>query len=170
MNPGMGKNMKDKKHSILILGMGNDILTDDGIGPKLVKKMQETLNHPQVTFSTAALGGLEVLEMIQDYDRVIIIDAIRTKDGVPGTVYYLTPAHFKETLHVSNFHDISFLPALEMAESMGISVTDKIDIIAIEIVEDLTFSNDFSPPIAKKYDRIYLEVLEKVKKLIQTVY
>jgi len=158
--------MKDKKHNTLILGMGNDILTDDGIGPKLVRQLQGTLEYSNVAYETAALGGLEVLELIKGYSRVIIIDAIRTKDGVPGTVYQLTPTHFQETLHVSSFHDISFLPALELAKKMKISIPDKIDIIAIEIVEDLTFSNEFSPPIAKKYKQISMEVLDIVQELI----
>jgi len=53
------------------------------------------------------VGGLEILELIRDYGSVIIIDAIKKKDGVPGTIYKLTPANFKETLHLSSFHDVS---------------------------------------------------------------
>ena len=158
--------MKDKKSNILILGLGNDILTDDGIGPKLVLELQKNVDYPNVAFLSAAIGGLEVIEMIRDFGRVIIIDAIRTKDGVPGTIYRLTPDHFKETLHLSSFHDVSFLSALDLAEKMEISIPNQIDIIAIEIVEDLVFSNEFSQPIAKKYEQIYREVLEVVTGLI----
>jgi hydrogenase maturation protease len=99
---------------------------------------------------------------------VIILDAIKTKDGIPGAIYYLTPSHFKETLHVSSFHDVSFLTALDLAERLGIPIPDQIDIIAIEIVEDLTFASEFSPLIAKKYPRIYQEVLESVQKFISS--
>ena len=159
--------MEDKKHSTLILGIGNDILTDDAIGPKLVQELQKAMDHTQVTFLTAAVGGLEILELIRGYESVIIIDAIKTKDGVPGTIYKLTPAHFKETLHLSSFHDVSFLTALDLAEKMKIPMPYQIDIIAIEIVEDLTFSNEFSPSIAENYKQIYKEVLELVQKLIQ---
>jgi hydrogenase maturation protease len=88
----------------------------------------------------------------------VIIDAIKTKDGVPGTIYYLTPENFKETLHISSFHDVSFLTALRLAEKLEISIPEKIDIIAIEIVEDLTFSNEFSEDIAIKYEVIYNEI------------
>ena len=158
--------MKDKKHSTLILGMGNDILTDDGIGPKLVQELQKTLNHPQVTFQQSAVGGLEILELIRGYERVVIIDAIKTKDGVPGIIYHLTPSYFKETLHLSSFHDVSFLSALDLAEKMEIPIPNQIDIIAIEIVEDLIFSNEFSPPIAQKYELIYREVFELVEKMV----
>lgn len=158
--------MEDKKHSTLILGIGNDILTDDGIGIKLVRKLQKDLAKPNVAFLTAVVGGLEILELIRGSELVIIIDAIKTKDGVPGTIYHLTPSHFKETLHLSSFHDVSFLSALKLAEKMEIPIPSQIDILAIEIVEDLTFSNEFSPPIAEKYKAICQEVSDLVKKML----
>ena len=158
--------METNKQDTLILGIGNYILTDDGIGPRLIQKLQKAMDHPHVTFRTAALGGLEILELIRGYESVVIIDAIRTKDGVPGAIYKLTPAHFKETLHLSSFHDVSFLSALDLAEKMEIPIPNQIDIIAIEIVEDLIFSNEFSPPIAQKYELIYREVFELVEKMV----
>jgi len=158
--------MPGAQSDILILGIGNDILTDDAIGPKIVKRLQEDLSYDNISFLTAAAGGLEILEMIKNYQQVIIIDAIKTRDGIPGTVYYLTPENFKETLHISSFHDVSFLTALKLAAKLEIPVPGRIDIIAIEIVEDLTFSNDFSKPISDKYDKIYHEIRETVVGLI----
>jgi hydrogenase maturation protease len=150
---------------ILILGIGNDILTDDGIGPKIVMELQEEFHHDNLSFMTAATGGMEILEMIKDHSQVIIIDAIKTRDGIPGTLYHLTPAHFKETLHISSFHDVSFLTALKLADKLDLPVPEKIDIIAVEILEDLTFSSEFSKPIAEKYEEIYREICEYVKAL-----
>jgi hydrogenase maturation protease len=158
--------MEDKPKNKLILGIGNDILTDDGIGPKIVKKLQNDIGKDQLSFMTAATGGLEILELIRDYKKVIIIDAIKTKDGIPGTIYYLTPSSFKETLHISSFHDVSFLTALKLADKLSMPIPDQIDIIAIEIIEDLTFSTEFSKPIADKFEEIYKEVLESVHRLI----
>ncbi len=158
--------MEKAEKGTLVLGIGNDILTDDGIGPKLVNELQKKLDLPAVTFMTAAAGGMDILEMIRDYKKVIIIDAIKTRDGIPGTVYFLTPADFRETLHISSFHDISFLTALDLAEKLDIPIPGQVSIIAIEIVEDLTFSNEFSPPIAAKYDRIRQEVMEMVQNLV----
>jgi len=150
--------LEEKSDNILILGIGNDILTDDAIGPKLVRDLQKDLKQENISFMTAAAGGLEILEMIKEFYRVVIIDAIKTRDGIPGTIYYLTPANFKETLHISSFHDVNFLTALKLAEKLEISIPEQIDIIAIEIVEDLTFSNDFSKELAGKYDDIYLKI------------
>lgn len=158
----MENELKDK----LILGIGNDILTDDGIGPKIVQALKKDIDRENITFMTAASGGLDILELIKDYQKVIIIDAIKTKDGIPGTIYYLTPANFRETLHISSFHDVSFLTALKVADKLDIHIPQEIDIIAIEIVEDLTFSSEFSKPIADKFESIYKEILESVTEMI----
>jgi len=73
---------------ILIIGLGNDILTDDGTGPMLVKYLQEVFSRPDITYNIAACGGLELMEYIRGFDKAIIIDAIRTNKGMPGKVYY----------------------------------------------------------------------------------
>lgn len=155
------------KKNIIILGLGNDILMDDGIGPKLAWYLEEKITDPNLKYDTAAIGGMELIEMIRDYDHVIIIDAIKTQNGIPGSVYYLTPENFKETSHISNLHDISFLTALQMAKNLNIFITDNIDIIAIEILEDLTFGDCFTPQLQEKYEEIKKEVETMVKELLQ---
>ena len=57
--------MEEKSNNILILGIGNDILTDDAIGPKLARDLQKDLTNENISFMTAAAGGLEILEMIK---------------------------------------------------------------------------------------------------------
>jgi hydrogenase maturation protease len=158
--------LMEEKYATLILGLGNDILTDDGIGPKLVQKLEKDLIQANVVLKTAAVGGLEIIEQIKDYRKVIIIDGIKKTNGVPGTVYHMSTGNYKETLHLSNFHDLTFLAALQLAEQMEIPTPEQIEILAIEIIEDLVFSNKFSQAIEKKYEQIYREVLEEVRKLI----
>jgi hydrogenase maturation protease len=145
---------------ILIFGIGNEILSDDAIGPKLVKDLEKKLAFPEADFITAALGGLEILEFIQGYQKVVIIDAIKTKGGIPGDVYLFNLDDFKETLHLSNLHDISFLNAIKLGDQLGFKMPDDIKIIAIEIIEDLIFSNDFTEPIQERYSEIYKEIEE----------
>jgi len=142
----------------LVFGIGNEIITDDAIGPKLTKRLQANLNKPDIDFETAFVGGLDILEYIKDYEKVIFIDAIKTKDGVPGDVYLFSTDDFKETLHLSNIHDISFLTALELGKELGYKMPADITIIAIEIKEDLVYSNDFTPEVQSRYDEIYNEI------------
>ena len=150
---------------ILVLGIGNDILTDDGIGPKIVNDLKTLERSPELIFETTTLGGLEILEIIKDYKKVIIIDAIRTIDGNPGEIFFFTPDDFKETLHLSNLHDINFLTALELGKKLGIPLPEEIHIIAIEIVEDQVFGTSFTPAIEEKYHIIMQSVKKQIGEL-----
>ena len=139
---------------ILVLGIGNEILTDDGIGPKLVEDLKKSDFPDHVKFQNAFIGGLEILEVIQGYAKVIFIDAIITKGGIPGTVYHFRPDDFRETLHLSNLHDVNFLTSLELGKKMNMSLPAEIHIIAVEVIEDRIFSDQFSPGISERYPQI----------------
>ncbi len=152
--------------NILIAGIGNDILMDDGIGLKLVDYLKENLSATGVSYEKANLGGLEIVELIQGYKKVIFIDAIKTRGGIPGSVYQFTPEDFKETLHLSNVHDVNFLTALKLGEQMNMEITDDIHIIAIEIIEDEVFGNDFTPPVQEKWSEIKQTVTEIIQSWI----
>jgi hydrogenase maturation protease len=149
---------------LLILGIGNRILSDDGIGIKLIEDLQDEFRHPLVHFKTACTGGLEIVEMMQNYKDVLIFDAIKTPDGHPGKIYHFSVEDFKETLHISSFHDISFLIALEFMKRSGLGVPENIRILAVEIVEDSYFSEDFSGEIQKQYKTIRNKVRSFVRK------
>lgn len=143
---------------ILILGLGNDILTDDGIGPKLVNDLTRMDLPADVDFKTASVGGLELLEIISGYSRMFIIDAIRTAGGKPGHVYFLSPDDFRTTMHISNLHDINFVTALELGNRLNYQLPSEIMIIAVEIAEDLEFSEELSPALQLQYPAILVKV------------
>jgi hydrogenase maturation protease len=142
----------------LVLGVGNEILMDDGIGPRVVETLQEKMPLPGVDYRTTTLGGLDILEFIVGYEWVVFIDAIKTKDGGPGTVYEFTPSDFKETLHLSNLHDISFLSAIELGKKLGYSIPEAIYIFAVEILQDQVFGEAFTPPLQERFEAIIDEI------------
>ena len=117
--------MDKSKTNTLVLGVGNDILTDDGIGPKLCDFLKEQYKGKSIQFEKLNVGGLEILEFIQGYETVIFIDAIKTVNGQIGDVYLYTPNDFKETLHLSNLHDTNFITALELGHSLGFEIPKK---------------------------------------------
>jgi len=138
---------------------------DDGIGPKLIDMIQEQNPQKNVDYKKVFLGGLDILDLIRDYQKVIFIDAIKTRNGIPGTVYYFTHEDFMETHHLSNFHDSSFLNTIKLGKKLGLSLPDEIHIIAIEIVNDMFFGKSFSPEITKEIDTIS----QKVNQLINDI-
>ncbi|MBA4407830.1 MAG: hydrogenase maturation protease [Bacteroidota bacterium] len=155
-----------KKTNTLIIGIGNDILTDDGVGPRLCDFLKEEFKNTSVNFEKLNVGGLEVLEFIQGYQTVIFIDAIKTHDGRVGDVYLFTPGDFRETLHLSNLHDTSFLTALKLGGLIGFKIPERMYIIAVEIKEDMVFSEHFTDDLACKYKEIKNEVVAIINRLI----
>jgi hydrogenase maturation protease len=161
------KQFSYKKPGVLILGIGNDILTDDGIGPRLIKDLKKEKFPGEVTLGEASLGGMELLETVKGYHEVILIDAMKSGQHPPGTVIMLYPEDFDSTLHIPNFHDIDFLTALELGKRSGIQVPSTINIIAIEIIEDRVFSDSFTPGIQKQYPDILDTVRSTVDQILQ---
>lgn len=159
--------LMNKTEKKLILGMGNDILTDDGIGPRLVSDLAKLNLRPDVSFDISGCGGLEILEFVKGYDKVIFIDAIHTRYGKPGDVYCFSLSDFQETSHLSSLHDINFQTALTLGKKLNIDLPDDIQIIAIEIVEDMEFSEELTPSLKKNYPRILKKVLAHVRRIME---
>ncbi len=153
---------------VVLLGIGNEILTDDGIGPKIVKYFEEIKLDEIADYKTAYLGGLEILDYIEGYKTAIFIDATMTKDGIPGTIYEYTPDNYVETLHLSNFHDASFLNTLKYGKIIGIEMPENIYIYAIEIIEDRVFDISFSPEIQRKYSEICNSIQNSIELIIES--
>jgi hydrogenase maturation protease len=156
--------MTNKK--TLILGLGNNILTDDGIGSQLVHDLELMIGDTDINYNSASCGGLEIIEYIKGYELVVFIDAIRTLKGKPGDVYYFIPSDFRETSHLSSLHDVSFLTALKLGDSLKLDLPTDLHIIGIEIIEDMEFSEDFTPPLKERYPGILQEVFELVKQIM----
>lgn len=150
---------------ILVLGLGNDILSDDRIGLDLVKDIADDMHDRDICFMSASSGGLETVEIIGNFDKVLIIDAIKTNGGNPGDVYYFSPDDFRDTVHLSSFHDMSFLTACELSRQVLPDLTRDMHIIAIEIIEDMVFNDELTPVLKSKYELIK----ENVKSIISSI-
>lgn len=145
------------ENKILIIGLGNDILSDDAIGPMLIRDIKKIHSDIPADFQTACCGGLEIIEIIKGYEKVILIDAMRTPEGIPGTVRHLTPENFVETLNLSNLHDINFIQALETSRLLGIGLPSEIHIIGVEIEEDRVFSEELTDTMKLRYPGVLKE-------------
>ncbi len=157
-------------HQILMLGIGNDILKDDGIGPWICNQLRNEMQHPQIHFENLNVGGLEVLEYIKDYQYVYIFDAIKTPEGKIGDVFLLNRTVFRETCHLSNLHDVGFLTALDLGEELEMTLPDEIRIAAIEIREDLEFGTEFTPELQIKTHEIMEIIHEDIKQWLADIH
>jgi hydrogenase maturation protease len=136
-----------KKTKTLILGLGNPILSDDSIGLRVVRALKGKIRHPQVTVMEASVSGLDFLDMLSGYDRVIIIDAIQTSQGRVGQIYRLGPDALVATRHTATPHDVNFATALELGKRLNLPLPRQITIFAIEVKDVTSFSEECTPEV-----------------------
>lgn len=146
----------------LILGIGNTILSDDGVGCRVAQRLEERLKgRPDVTVKETSLSGMSLLEEMAGYERLIIIDAIQTKSGNPGDVYELSPKDFKIG-HMAVVHDLGLFSALELGRKLGMEMPREVVIFAVEIKDMVTFSEKLTPEVEKVIPKAVKMVLKEV--------
>jgi len=147
----------------LILGLGNPILSDDGIGHYVAQSLEERLNRPDVKVTQANVAGLDFLDLLTGYDRAIIIDAIQTRNGKVGRVYRLEPEAFDHTKNQSTPHHLNFATVLELGKRLSIPLPGKIVIYAIEVADVNTFSDRCTPSVERVIPVVTDMVMREVK-------
>jgi hydrogenase maturation protease len=138
----------EKRLKTLILGLGNPILCDDGVGPAVAHEVETRLDPEAATVLEASLGGLNLLDLMVGYERVIIIDAIKTEGGRPGQIYRLDPQALKTTRYAASPHDVNLMTALELGKKLGLAMPREIIIFAVEVEDTVNFREECTPAVA----------------------
>jgi len=154
----------------LVVGLGNPILTDDGVGVKVAYAVEEALgsNIPEnITITEASVGGLRLMELMIGYDRVILIDAIMTQNGHEyGFIHQMSLEdlrHITPTEHSSSAHDTSVITALDAGESLGLHLPKEFEIIAVEVENVMDFSDEPTPAVAEAIPKVTTLVLNALQ-------
>jgi hydrogenase maturation protease len=146
----------------LILGLGNPILCDDGVGIVVAEELRRTLHRDDVVVDQASVGGLGLLDRVEGYERVIIVDAIKTVDGLPGQVRRLAPDQFHGSLRAASSHDITFDTALELGRKLRREIPQEVLILAVEAADVETFGEALTPAVAAVVPKVVELVLKEI--------
>jgi hydrogenase maturation protease len=155
--------MSNGKPRTLILGLGNTILSDDGVGCRVAMALKDKLNSPDVDIMEASIAGLDFLDLLTGYDRTIIIDAIQTEKGTPGQIYRFGPDILASTRHASTPHDVNLATALELGKRLNMKLPHQIIIFAIEVKDVTSFSEECTPEVMKAIPACVKMVLQELK-------
>jgi len=149
---------------VLILGVGNLLRSDDGVGLHIIEALRKEHLKDNVDL-IEAVSGLDILDAIKGYDRIILVDAIKT-GGEPGIIYQLSLEDFKDKQTVNSFSthlNMDIPTMLELGNRLfPEKMPEDIQIIAIE-AEDITTISDKCTP---KVEKAIPEVVELIKRLI----
>ena len=151
--------MEDKKKT-LVLGIGNVLLGDEGVGVHVVKELEKHEMPSHVTLLDGGTGGFHLLNWLQEYEKIILIDA--TLDGnPPGTVRVLHPRFSNEFPRTLSSHDIGLKDLIESASLLG--ELPEITLITVSVDPEQSLTMDLSPKISESAANIKLEILEMIK-------
>ena len=157
----------DADPRILILGMGNPILSDDGVGLVIAERLKMRL--PGVDVEACPTIGLTILDLILGYDLIFVIDAMTSRGGMPGTITKLCEHHAGGTLHLFSSHGVNFYELMTLGERMGYAMPEVGGIYGIEIGDAVIFGEQISPGLQERLDEIVNEILADMHANIQAL-
>ena len=149
------------KRPVVVLGLGNPLMGDEGIGVYLVDQLaRSSSQYPSVDFIDAGTGGLSVLHYMEDRRKAVIIDCA-FMDREPGAIRRFTPEEVRSTkvLAHQSLHEADLMRIIAMARQLG-QAPEEIVIFGIQ-PERVEFGHGLSPTLMNQADQyISLILLE----------
>lgn len=164
------------QEKIIILGLGNTLISDDGIGIYVVRRLRENgladLFPAKINFSESSIGGLRLLDEIANCDIAIIIDSIITGKSSPGSVKCFeieAPQTLGAKTPFSTGHTLAMRDILLLGKELGYKLPHKIYVLAIEVVDNTTIKESLSSELAREFTNIFAMIKNKISELIKSL-
>ncbi|WP_045211088.1 HyaD/HybD family hydrogenase maturation endopeptidase [Desulfonatronovibrio magnus] len=147
--------------NILVLGVGNILLGDEGIGVRIVEKLEQEYEFSEnVRLMDGGTLGIRLMEYIMDCDFLIVVDAVLNKHP-PGTVYRLEGNDLRKSMAFKDsMHQADLLETLTHCELIG-SRPESV-IIGIEPKEYEPWSEKLTFEVERKIDDLCKAVLDEI--------
>jgi len=154
----------------IVIGLGNPILTDDGVGVKVAYEIQRVLSLQSpvsdLYVTEASAGGLRLMELMIGYDRAIIVDAFTNGSNTPGKMHRMTLEDLRAvspTQHSASAHDTTLVTALDAGREMGLHLPNEVVIFAIEVENVIDFSDEPTTAVAAAIPGAVTAVLNELE-------
>ena len=159
---------KRQKPVIKILGAGNYLMADDGVGVHILEKLEQ-MEIEDVELNNVGVGGLAILDYMEHADDVIIIDAVRGGGGEPGSIYKFSDKELPPAnLFMMSLHDLSLVDTLRLGQQIQPELMPgNITIIGIEVDRVEGICTDLSPRVEAAIEFVIKLVLEEIDRFKQ---
>ena len=149
----------------VIIGVGNPVLTDDGVGIHVAERLRKVLPAESgVTVRTAFAGGMRLMDAMLGFDRAIIVDALGTGENPPGTVVRLGTQDLHRARNAAPAHDLDLPVALDFATRAGVKVPSEIEAWGVEIDDATTVGKDLTPAVRAAMPHVVGEICRSVQR------
>ncbi len=153
---------KDKSESILVLGVGNYLMGDEGVGVHLIQQMAKMDLPDYLDILDGGTGGFLLLSCFEAYQTVIFVDA--TMDGKEeGTISLIRPKFASDFPSALSVHDVGLKDMIEAVYLMDSK--PNIPLFTISIKEMVPMTIELSPKVDEAIPKTIEQILELTKKL-----
>ncbi|MEW6110591.1 MAG: HyaD/HybD family hydrogenase maturation endopeptidase [Thermodesulfobacteriota bacterium] len=157
--------MGARDEKIIVLGVGNILLTDEGIGVRVVEELGRRYAFPEnVQLIDGGTQGLWLMSTIHESDHLIVVDAVLNR-GEPGTLYRLEREDLPKGIRAKqSAHDSDLVEALNLCQLLDMGPKSVV-VIGVEPEDIRTMGIELTSTLAGKVDDIIARVLEELKVL-----
>ena len=150
------------RRPILILGIGNILLRDEGVGVRVIERMQKMHLPDNVELVDGGTAGADLLDVLAERKKVIVIDAVQA-DCEPGTVLRFTADELVQPDGVGmSLHELGLGEALKMTKQLGCAPEDVV-VFGIKPM-DISCGLELSEQISASVPKVVELVLAEIKK------
>jgi hydrogenase maturation protease len=155
-------------HRLLLLGLGNDILTDDAVGLHIVRELRSQLaGLPCLDVQETTEMGLALLDFITGYHAVVIVDSIQTGKAPPGFLHDLAPSTLTQ-LTGRTPHFLGVSETLALGRQLRLAMPEQVKIFAIEVDDPFTLGTSLTPALRSALPGITKRVAAALRELAQS--
>lgn len=174
----MLKKYNMQKNKIIIIGLGNEFISDDGIGIFVLRDLKKKLlfsfpDTRNIAFEELSVGGLGLVDYISGFSKCLIIDTILTRKHPPGTVFRFKQNSSDELVKIKSSHQINLQQVIGLAKLLKIDVPDEMIIYGIEGEDITTFkigcTEKVQEAIPKLVNMIYDDLMKPDYKSISSL-
>jgi hydrogenase maturation protease len=150
---------------IVVLGVGNILLRDEGVGVRVVEELDRAFVFPEnVRLVDGGTQGLWLMATLQESDHLIVIDAVLGR-GKPGTLYRLEKSDLPKGLRAKqSAHDSDLVEALNLCELLGAG-PKTVTVVGVEPEDIQPFGLELTETVAGKLGELAEKVLEELRRL-----
>ena len=162
----------DRQPRTIVVGLGNPLLGDDGVGWRVADEVEGLLRAardagrpiPDVEIERLGVGGLRLMECLTGYEAAILVDAAEFPDRPIGEVRSCCFDELAEFAagHLDSAHDASLRTALTLGRRLGASLPESIHAVTVQARRTDEFSEELSPAVAAAIPAAAQAVVELV--------
>jgi hydrogenase maturation protease len=149
----------------LVLGIGNDILGDDGVGIHIARAVARKISTKEARVEETGAAGLSLLELIKGHERLIIADAILTDNTQVGKIHRLTLKDLAKTNNSITPHDAALATTLEIGNSLFPGeMPREVVVYGVQTSNVEQFSGKMSPAVKAAVPEVVRLILAEIKR------